>query len=969
MITLRLICCLLAVFVGGHLVGLDRHAGHHHRLKKGPKFTMERATFFGGPGAEEFVAVTMAPSGQIVAVGNSWGPPFPAKDAVEVLGVDQLWDVPTFPYGSERARRPPGDHPNRTGFLVFYDHGLSEVERVLRFGWGTASISAAVPLRNGGMVIVGNATQRFAGLIPEGVPVRRHEAPEPSKRGDVGPIDYEGVLLPGDVYVARLSEDLATIEWAWILEGHRRAPNKIFEGRDGETVFNCRGIKRVSADGEALDSFDGTALGRVGGRFRGVYPEDGSILAGGYYMTGTGREPWKMPFLQVYEPDGSPRTGYYYWYGPLVGHDDYRLVSDSNVVGAGFGAGGDIFIFGWSDGGNNVFHHHPMDLDRGIDSKGLGMSLWAATVGSFPSLVRFDPRNPEDAGYTLWTAYNQIKPMALKVDDAIGLHDGALAVRGGTGSYLVQTTTDWFRAPDQYKHDSQPYKMGPRSRQENGWPIWQGIGGRGPYVAVLSPDLTELWWSSSAAQCRHTALAAHPKGVVAVSYCERDGNYDGRDPLVTARDFADWPGLVKRLNAKGPKDAPSPERQLWLHLPENLRDELALVESGEISERTRVRFRRAVIDLQLEAEDFYDSAAWPDAEFDPYETRLLAEIRDRRIAPHELAYFNRGLLERAFPEHVWARPKHNMTPVVNAIQPEFGGGPSDGHIYFLQRPEELEDWKPKPGRMRRVGVANEEERKAKEAKALKERIAVAKSVKVERDELDDYVAELAFPFDKKQFKKKEFPGYCTTYAVFRNPEKERPLFIFGWPDSGRLEARIDNDMGLAEVYTIDLSGEATIRLDGFNTWGANGADGYTCGAWLPEDEDSPPVKVTIDAVHDWKSVDRIMKLFINPKRGLLDEDQRAAFKPHYTALIDFTLSHGDTEMKLTDVPCRVRFRDLYDDWSMRFDWQTTFDGADIGLEGADAGEIEMRFTHEAWCDLPKAHKPGADEPELDLGDL
>lgn len=121
---------------------------------------MEAASFFFGAGYEEFVGVTALAEGRVLAVGNSWGPPFVTEPTATVLGTDRLWDVPLYPSShrsGSAASVPSLDHPNRTGFLAVFSPRLDKVERIVRFGWGSASIARVLVMRDGAMVFAGRA--------------------------------------------------------------------------------------------------------------------------------------------------------------------------------------------------------------------------------------------------------------------------------------------------------------------------------------------------------------------------------------------------------------------------------------------------------------------------------------------------------------------------------------------------------------------------------------------------------------------------------------------------------------------------------------------------------------------------------------------------------------------------------------------------------------------------------------------
>ncbi len=980
---LALLCC-------ARLAALDRHADNFHRLKKGPKFDIAAATFFGGPGVEEFTGVTTHPDGRIVAIGNSWGPPFPADVQPTVIGTDQLWNLPLYPGGEVlddrgRVAPPANDHPNRTGFMVFYQPDLTAIDRVVRFGWGTANINTCLALRSGdGVIITGNATQRFAGLIDDGVPVRRVPRPEIEREKDRkhwGPVRYGDVVLPGDVYVAKLSPELDSIEWVWLLESHKDAPDRLFEGRDGQIFFLTHGrLKRIHDDGAAMSGFDGTDLGRFQWYFRGVHPESGKILAGHYWMRGTGREPWKRPFMYIFDAEGNAETGFFPWPGPLVGHDGFRLVSDSSVRDCGFLPNGDILIYGWSDGGNSVFHRHPTDLDRNIESPGLGMSMWGATVASFPNLVRFDPENPSDCAYTLFTAYLQTRPNSLTIDEIGGLSDGAIAFSGGCAHRLVQSTLAYYRDPHHYKHEASAGSKGPLLWHDNGWPYYQGMGGAGKFMVILSPDMRELWWSSIIANCVPTDFCQHEDDLAVVSLCTGGVLPHGRDPTFTSYDVADWPRLLAKLARKGPASEPSPEAQVWPRLTAYLREQIpSFADATEVPKDLQERINNAFDRILLEATGLYDPDAWPDAPaaLDRYENRLLERLTGGgSLSADELAYLNRRLLELAWPRHIYPRPRHNLAVTRRPVQKYYGGGYSDGHIYLLERPAGLIDWRPKP-------LPKQKPRKRKEPEQLspeeqrkrmqREKDAMARNLKVEETDLDAFAATWTVIGDggSKGLRKEKLPGWCCTYAALRNPEKERPLFLFGWPDASDMQLEIGNQGGLSQDIEIECEGSFRLRLDGWAAWPAADWNDYACGAWVHRGREKlPAVEITVGTIRQWDQQNLLMQIFVNPHRGLLTDDQRKKFRPRYLAVADLTITAGEKKLTLEDVPLRIAFTDHATRWSMSIDCELEFNGSEIGLSGADAGPISLKLRHQAHGTLPKSHRTDkSDIPDIDLPDL
>jgi hypothetical protein len=105
----------------GAVAGL--HLERHEAIAGGPKMDIAAATYFGDRSPEEFVGIGETRDGDVVVCGNSWGPTFPAVEALSVIGPDRPWPAPLYPPGMERDRKgrfqsPPSTNPNRTGFFL-----------------------------------------------------------------------------------------------------------------------------------------------------------------------------------------------------------------------------------------------------------------------------------------------------------------------------------------------------------------------------------------------------------------------------------------------------------------------------------------------------------------------------------------------------------------------------------------------------------------------------------------------------------------------------------------------------------------------------------------------------------------------------------------------------------------------------------------------------------------------------------
>lgn len=663
------------------------HLGWHERFKQGPKMDITAATFFGGKGPEEFLGVTVAADESIVVAGNSWQSPLPTDAPTEVLGTDGPWNVALNAEGKDRDEEgdlmaPRRRNPNRTGFLVCYSPDLRKIRQVVRFGWGVASITAVEYMSDNSLVIAGLATRNFRPVAEKAkllniYPQRRYAA--------YGPYEYDGVNLPGDVYVAKLNPDLKGFAWVWIFEGHRVPPTIIHEGPNRAIVCECRTLRSITADGKEMREV--MKFMSSGSRnLLGVSPVDGRMVIGGEYSHPTGREPWRKPYLDVYNAEGKPHARFYEWQGPLAGADNVRLVSDSAVRDGVMLPSNDVLIYIWSDGGNTVGAWNPIDFRKPLNRSPVCMTTAGAGAASFCHLVRFNLDNYEDTSYMLFTSVLQAKPNTIRLDRLCAARDGRVMIMGKSGGFLVQTTTRWFRATDHHEvyldADKRPAGV---KLDKKGWPHYLGLGGREHFSTVFSPSFSNVLWSSATALCEHKAMRETSRGIVAVSVCLGENSKDGETPYFKENHIVGWQGFLRRLKTQGESATPSPGRQLWSLLSDSMKKAVgAQGEMAEPEDDFPGTFYEETNRILVEGKTLYDPAAWKDCEFSHYETKLIERLKAGAIKEDELPDLNRRLIEKGFPEAVYAYPKSNRPPVLNAVQDEFGGGYSDGHVYLLE---------------------------------------------------------------------------------------------------------------------------------------------------------------------------------------------------------------------------------------------------------------------------------------------
>lgn len=521
-------------------VSAGRYEQHTQKAAQGPHAQPVAATFFGGPGYEEFVAVDALPDGRIIAFGNAGGPTFPDTPKPTVLGKGEhrgLEAMSRDKRGKELAR---GDNPDLAGFMVWYSPDLKRVERVVRFDWGVGTINAAGVMPGGKEIIIaGRATQAMRELGAtaavrndlEHPAEERPEDPKKAKRWKprYGSYTYEGVELPGDVYVASLSPDGSKLNWIWVLQGLREPPQQLWLGqgeRAGDVWFQTDGLKHITAGGKSIQTLAENAKGgkddNVG--IRAVNPRTGEFVYAGDRNTHTGREPWRQPFLVQYDARGNEETRLWGWDSKLIGTDKYRLVSDSSIrdgvydfskVGDGGGSEGgtaDLILAGWSDGGNSVFKRMPKDLDKAAPDPAFIESVWGMkSANSIAYLLRLDGKTLEQQGSTYWVGFipetfddRRVRgaPNGAGIGDMTVLGGGAVAITGGAATGLIQTPNAFVQPPKGPKYG-------------------------GAFATLFSPQFDRLLFSSYLPGSDDARVARVPGGAVVVSRTTGD---DGRDP-------------------------------------------------------------------------------------------------------------------------------------------------------------------------------------------------------------------------------------------------------------------------------------------------------------------------------------------------------------------------------------------------------------------------------------------------------
>jgi hypothetical protein len=427
------------------------------------------ATFIGGKGNEWLVGGGFQPDGTIVLAGNVAGPTLELAVPVQVLGTDlpappQAERVPEMEHGkggdhqkvdkqNHRVwEKPSWRHEAVTGFVLLCSPDLKKIVSAHRLPWTAGAITSAAVGADGSIYISGRAGDGIAQL---GGAVEELSATQPANK-------VEG-RCPHS-FVAKLSADASAVQWVRHSTVPCDTPQVVIHG-DGQISFAAQQIWMFDPAGKLLNTF--TIPGGAK-KTTSVSPIDGSIVVAGEHHWPTGREPWRCPTFNVENPDGSLKYQLYDWGGPMVGLDNFRLVSDSAVRFVTHDREGNILLYAWSDGGNSVMNFQPQDLRAGVGMRGLGLSTAGAGVLSAAYLIRLEPRDYRATAFTLWLSFTERgKPNSIWIDNMAVADDGTVLITGRAAWELRQTHNKLSDAR-----------------------------GEGQYIAVLSKDLDEVQFCS-----------------------------------------------------------------------------------------------------------------------------------------------------------------------------------------------------------------------------------------------------------------------------------------------------------------------------------------------------------------------------------------------------------------------------------------------------------------------------------------
>jgi len=442
------------------------------------------AGYFGGSADEYLSGGAVLADGTVLLAGTCYGNAFdPEGVRVRVLGTDGAAPEFTMPTRTKKGRtklQPPDwSHVDGAGFVVRLTEDYGGIADVIRFPWGSGSVTDIAGGPGGEILVAGICGPGFAKLT-----AATALAPEGEPTGE------------DDIFIGRLADDLSGFAWCRILKDTRQAAPKIKVIGDGRITLIGQHAHRLTADGELLE------VGRLemtNNWVRGVDPVSLALAKGGDSNTNTGWEPWRQPVLFVVDKHGEHTDTFYRWSPKLVGTNWSRLVSDSDIRGLNYDREGNLLVVGWSDGGNSVLEYLPYDLKTGVYGAvkrrtgrkcGLGFSTWGVGASSICHLIKLDPQTGEPLAKTLFLSYlgSKNKPNGLGVHSIDTAPDNSVLLGGGSAWGLIETGS---------------LKVNSMTPEED----YMG----GPFIAVLNGAMSDIRFCSALPGAGQVPIITHSK--------------------------------------------------------------------------------------------------------------------------------------------------------------------------------------------------------------------------------------------------------------------------------------------------------------------------------------------------------------------------------------------------------------------------------------------------------------------------
>lgn len=397
------------------------------------------ATFFGGKESEVFSTGDFLSDDSILMTGTFHDLSFVAPDQVNVVGgADPAADA-LQPIEKTIKGRKTTVYPKDTPVLVQYSKDLGKVLAIQRLPWGVGKIIRSIIAPDGSTYLTGFTGENYQAIATTPACQKQIEkvkaTEDTKKKSGPGP----------DSFLIKFTADRKKLVWAirfkeGVVDPFMRPDGKMF-CRRGDEVFFITPEGSIES-GPKLEVDHGTMA---------VCPKTGAVYFGGSYRSATGLEPYVCPFLNKVDANGKAVWTAYGWTGPIVGVQQFRLVSDSSVTKIAVSENGNLSIVGWSDGGNTVFMNQPYDMRLPAKGGGFCDQLWGSTGGLSVRHAHIISMNAETMEAEFHTSYTNYLPCSdvptiLNLYDIKRMPNGDVALSGGGAIGYVETHDAWVKS-------------------------------------------------------------------------------------------------------------------------------------------------------------------------------------------------------------------------------------------------------------------------------------------------------------------------------------------------------------------------------------------------------------------------------------------------------------------------------------------------------------------------------------------
>jgi len=231
---------------------------------------------------------------------------------------------------------------------------------------------------------------------------------------------------------------------------------------------------------------------------------------------------------------------------------------------------------------------------------------------------------------------------------------------------------------------------------------------------------------------------------------------------------------------------------------------------------------------------------------------------------------------------------------------------------------------------------------------------------------------LEFQYEAYKHRSMDFPTHCVSYMVFDNAKKARPLYLWGKQRRGTLALQFDDEEALGLEPEVKGSAQVyfTHTATPLGDW-----ETFTCAAWLKASR-KPRVYVTLSNVRNVTAEPGVMKQFFARIRerdvmvaymATLDKKKQEPVPPvrgaKFKAIGDVEIKVGTKTSTVKDLPIVLELSGA-EQWQINFEAKLKIKGADIGLDGDDAGELSVDVNGGAFSGVPPKFREAVTEKEL-----